>query len=315
MTIQELIERFERGTKRAHVIGGEQAGVVAGLDLEGRLYAVLNGEVLNRVNPEALTGISSQQAYLNPGGDGLWPAPEGTCMGYQYATGGWRVPPGLSGARYRLTQSAANSATLRAEIDLINSRGQGIPVAFQRSVRIEHDANALTMTVVESIEYLGDRELAESEFGLAPWTLAQFDCGPGCEVVFPRVDRSAIWDLYDPSDACRFEQGDGWHTRTDGTMRYQIALGPDVPWIEFRDPQRGLAVRRVAEPPHRGHEYIDIADAPPDTTPGDKGVRYSVYSDTDGFMEIEAAGAQPSRLRPGDVLSVCVTTTYRMAAE
>ena len=111
MTIQELLERFERGTKRAHVIGGEKAGVVAGLDLEGRLYAVLNGEVLNRVNPQALAGISSQQAYLNPGGDGLWPAPEGTCMGYLYATGGWRVPPGLSGARYRLTQSAANSAT------------------------------------------------------------------------------------------------------------------------------------------------------------------------------------------------------------
>ena len=53
---------------------------------------------MNRVNPDAIAGLSTREAYLNPGGDGLWPAPEGTCFGYQYATGDWRVSPGLSSA-------------------------------------------------------------------------------------------------------------------------------------------------------------------------------------------------------------------------
>jgi hypothetical protein len=93
-------------------------------------------------------------------------------------------------------------------------------------------------------------------------------------------------------------------------MRYQIGLDERVEWIEYRDPRRSLRVRRTADALPAGQDYIDIVDAPPTQAPGQRGVRFSVYGDTSGFMEIEAAGGCPARLTPGAVTSVRVTTTY-----
>lgn len=312
MRAQELLRLFAEGHKRCHLVGTEAAGVVAGLDLEGRLYAVLQGEVLNRVNPQALLGTSTRAGYLNPGGDGLWPAPEGSGLGYEYATGHWRVPPGLSGARYWLKEGTDSAATICAEVDLINAAGLGIPAAFERRVAVSAtSANALTMTVVESITYLGERTLSRQQALLVPWTLAQFDCGPGCEVVFPALPERAPWDLYDsPSDHQRRHDGQRWRTRTDGGERYQLGIGPEVDWLEYRDPRRGLVVRRSAEPLPSHLAYIDIADRAPTESPTARQVRFSVYSDPAGFMEIEAAGGAPAELTPGATLAVTVKTTY-----
>jgi hypothetical protein len=147
---------------------------------------------------------------------------------------------------------------------------------------------------------------------LAPWTLCQFDCGADCAVVFPCAQRAAVWDLYaDASDRQRAWGGGQCRTRTDGSQRYQIAADASVPWIEFRDPRRGLAVRRKAGPLPAGQSYIDIRDAVPDVPPGRKGVRYSVYSDPANFMEIEAAGGCPAVMRPNDVMRVAVDTRFR----
>jgi len=308
MKFQELIQLFEKGKKRWHLVGKETAGVVAGLDLEGRLFAVLNGEVLNRVNPDAFLGQSNKEEYLNPGGDGFWPAPEGTCFGYQYGTGTWRVPPGISGARYRVTQSEKNKATIQAEIDLINAQGLGLPTAFERCIRVTAEENGLVITTTERIEYLGSRSLNQEEALLAPWTLAQFDSGPGCEAIFPIVDVSSIWDLYEPSDQQRSLQGQFWHTKTDGSQRYQIGLDEQVDWIEYLDPGKGLRVRRTAEKLPPELSYIDIADKPPEEKPSAKGIRYSVYSDPSLFMELEVAGGCPEKIVPGQVLELTVTT-------
>jgi hypothetical protein len=310
--LSQLLSLFDTAGKKYLLIGNETAGVVAGLDLEGRLFAVLGGRVLNRVNPGAILGQSTRDGYLNPGGDGLWPAPEGTAFGYQYSTGKWRVPPGLTSARYRVAHSAARHAVIRAEVDLVNNAGTGVPALFERAVSVDADAAAMTVTVEERIEYLGTRALSRGECLLAPWTLCQFDCGPGCAVVFPEVDSSAIRYLYEPSGAQRARERGLWRTRTDGSQRYQIGLDSRVDWIEFDDPGRGLRVRRDAAAPARGQTYVDIADAPPNAMPSDKGVRYSVYSDPSRFMEIEAAGGCPETLAPGTVLSLVVTTRYTL---
>lgn len=309
----ELIDLIHRGTRRYHLIGSQEAGIVAGLDLAGRLYAVVNGKIVNRVNPAAFLGQSTQAAFLNPGGDGLWPAPEGTIYGYEYATGAWRVPPGLTGARYLLAEEAADRALIRAEIDLINSQGLGIPTAFERDIRVANDHGALVATVTDRIHYLGPRTLSADQALLAPWSLCQFDSGPGCEVVFPAVDAEAIRDLYDPSDQQRSQSGDLWSTRTDASARYQIGLDARVEWIEFRDPRHGLTVRRTADPLPSDYRYIDIVDAPPDQQPSPHGVRFSVYSDTAGFMEIEAAGGNPETWESGASSEVTHTTTYTLA--
>ncbi len=311
MNGNELIELFKQGGKRCHLVGTAENGVIAGLDLEGRLFTVMNGTVMNRVNPAAVLGITTRAGYLNPGGDGLWPAPEGTCLGYQYGTGNWRVPPGLTGARFLVTEHTANRARIEAEIDLINASGSGVPAIFSRDVSVVSLDNCLTVKVIESIQYIGAKTLNREECILAPWTLCQFDCGPGCEVVFPATGKADVWDLYDPSDECRYVKDGLVHTRTDASQRYQIGIGEAVPWIELRLPHKKLEIKRTAFSLPETLDYIDIADTSPSTRPSDKGTRYSVYSDMNGFMEIEAAGGCPPVIEPGMVLSVEVITEYR----
>ncbi len=310
MKATELLNLFAVSGKRAHLIGNTDHGVIAGLDLEGRLYTVYDNQVINRINPQAISGQSCLGTYHNPGGDGLWPAPEGTSLGYSYATGSWRVPAGIRHARFRVTDSRTNGATIQSETDLINSQGLGIPLLFERNIQIIPKEKELEVVVTESIEYLGSKQLDRDTCLLAPWSLCQFDCGPGCEVVFP-AQKEDVWDLYeDAAPDTRYWEGDLCHTQTDGTRRYQIGLGAQVPWIEYRDPDSKLRVIRQAAPLDAGLGYIDIRDAAPDKLPVQKGVRYSIYNDANGFMEIEAAGGCPEMIRPQTRLSLSISTRY-----
>ena len=99
---QELINLLHQAHRRSHVIGNVENGMIAALDIEGRMFAVLGGRVLNRVIPSSIINRSNKSSHLNPGGDALWPAPEGTCFGYQYNTGKWRVPPSVTGASWEV---------------------------------------------------------------------------------------------------------------------------------------------------------------------------------------------------------------------
>ena len=310
---KHLLKVFDRTGKRTHLVGNYKTGVIIALDMEGRLFTILDGEVLNRVNLDAVVGQSTSGQYLNPGGDGLWPAPEGTTLGYEYVTGAWRVPPGLRSARYLVADKTEDSSTIIAEVDLINNQGFGIPTLFKRQVSIEPEQRAITVNVIESITYIGHRQLSVTECLLAPWTLCQFDCGPGCEVVFPCLDKSGVWDLYAQGKNTEviFEEG-FCRTLTNGLQRYQIAIGEEIPWIEFHDSRSGMVVQRKAGSLPEGQSYIDIRDVSPDISPARKGVRYSVYSDTAGFMEIEAVGGCPGTIMPDAEMKVQVTTRYIM---
>ena len=63
MTAKRLLLLFARAGKRAVQIGDAAAGAIVGLDLEGRWYGVLGGEVVSRVNPEAVPGQSASMAF------------------------------------------------------------------------------------------------------------------------------------------------------------------------------------------------------------------------------------------------------------
>lgn len=313
MNAAELLSAFERAGKMTHIVGNLNAGVIIALNMEGRLFAVKDGIVLNRVNPEAISEKNTHDRYFNPGGDGLWPAPEGTSHGYQYSTGSWRVSPGLRGILYQVIEISKNGATIQGEVDLINNKGYGIPTLFKRKINVGSSKNTLTVKVKESITYIGKSELTNKDCLLAPWSLCQFDSGPDCEVVFPSTSKSSVWDLYDECSAHHRQ----WtktlcRSATDGTMRYQIGMDEKVPMIEFRDHKRGLFVRRSASSLPEVMSHIDIADAPPHEPPSGKGVRYSVYSDTSGFMEIEAVGGCPATIVPGAELSIEITTRFQL---
>lgn len=311
MKISELIKLFEKNSKRYVIAGNKRNGALAGLDLEGRIFCYVNGLVVNRVNVDAINGITDRKGYLNPGGDGLWPAPEGTSLGYEYPTVAWRVPAGLTGAKYKVVSEQKDGVCIAAEVDLINNSGLGIPVIFRRDIRVSSKtAGSTLLTVTESIEYIGKDNLTSRDCRLAPWSLCQFDSSPNAKVIFPLTDASSVWDMYDPSSDRRTIENGICTTKTNGISRYQLGLSPAVPWIEYVYPEKKLKVRRSAGNLPDGQKYIDIIDAPPSVPPSDKQIRYSVYSDASFFMEIEASGGMPDVLTPGTVLSVTVDTEY-----
>jgi hypothetical protein len=310
MTGKELIERMLKAHRRVHVIGTSENGVIAALDLEGRLFTVINGRVLNRVDPSAIEKRTNRSAYLNPGGDTLWPAPEGTCFGYEYGTGKWRVPPAITGAVWEVVEQAENRSVIRAEVDLVNNRQLGIPCEFERQIEIERRGDGLTQHVTEVIRYIGVQTLGSRQFRLAPWSLCQFDSGAGSIVVMPPLADDDVRDLYDSSVPQRGLSGDLYVVDAQTPYRFQLGLGENVPWIEYRS-GTVFRVRRSAGALPAGQRYIDIADAPPGQRPSEQGVKLSVYCDPSGFMEIEACGGCPDSLVPGTELSVRITTDYR----
>ncbi len=308
MTGSELLELLHKAKRRSFVIGTPENGIIVGLDLEGRLFTVLNGQVLNRVVPSAISNHSNKKNYYNPGGDALWPAPEGTCFGYEYATGKWRVPPAITGAVWEVEQSA-NKTVIRAEIDLVNNLQIGIPCEFERHIEFECSGKSLTQNVTEIIRYIGVKTLDMEKFRLAPWSLCQFDVDPESIVIMPPPSAEDIWDMYDSSLSQRRMSGDKYIVDVITDFRFQLGLGANVAWIEYASGEK-FSVKRNAGPLPSGQNYIDIADAPPEQFPSDNGVKLSIYCDPSGFMEIEACGGCPDTLVPGFELSVNIITEY-----
>ena len=71
-------------------------------------------------------------------------------------------------------------------------------------------------------------------------------------------------------------------------------------------------MRRTADAIASHMDYIDIADRPATEPPDPRGVRYSIYSDASGFMEVEAAGGMPAVLEPLSRVAISVTTGYSL---
>jgi len=271
----------------------------------------LNNKVLNRVVPDAILGRSNSKAFLNPGGDALWPAPEGTCFGYEYATGSWRVPPAITGAVWEIVGNSDNYTIIRAEIDLVNNLQKGIPCEFERHINVESGPSFLVQNVTEIIRYIGKRPVERDEFMLAPWSLCQFDSGAMGKVVMPATSADDIWDLYTSSESLHSFSSGHYTIQTDTPERFQLGIGPAVEWIEYTCGNE-FRVRRSAGALPAGQQYIDISDAPPDKLPTERGVKLSVYCDPSGFMEIEACGGSPDILEPGMEMKVDITTEYRL---
>ncbi len=304
MTLAELLQLFRSAGRPALTVSKGPLSAVLAPDLEARIFYSVDGVVVSRVNAAAITGHTTvRTGYLNPGGDGIWPAPEGTCFGYEYGTGAWRVPPSLVNARFEVESQSADTLTVWAEVDLVNARQLGIPCIFRRTVSV---AKGL-FDQRESIEYIGARALSEGEFLLAPWSLCQFDSGPASTALLPAG--FPVRDLYTDTTPLRTTADGVTAIRTSATDRWQVALGPETPQISLRLPEIGWQVTRATAPLPPGQNHIDIADSAPDTAPLPQGIRYSVYNDPSYFMEIEAAGGCAFPLKPHDTLTLDIQTT------
>src|SRR5690606_4590174 len=93
---------------------------------------------------------------------------------------------------------------------------------------------------------------------------------------------------------------------TEGADRFQIGIDQKVPFIEFFDPINNLRVKRESRNLSKSDSYIDISDVQPTIHPTSRGVRYSVYNDDNGFMEIEAAGGCPELIEAGTEMKVTI---------
>ncbi len=318
MTGGELIRVFAQAKRRTCVVGTEKNGVIVALDMEGRLFTVVDGRVLSKVNPEAILARSTKEQFQNPGGDALWPAPEGTRFGYEYATGSWRVPPSVTGAVWTVVSEGENECVVRAEIDLVNNLQVGIPCEFERHIRIERgvsggsEGNILRQRVGEMLRYIGKRTLIGSEFSLSPWSLCQFASSErGVVTMPPPPGKDDIWDMYAPSDDRRGIKDGVYTVRVKTPERFQLAMSGNVPWIRYQN-ESGYTVTRYTEALPPGQRHIDIADAPPDRSSGDKGVSLSVYCDPSGFVELEACGGCTETLENGTELTVNVITEFEL---
>lgn len=313
MQSRQLFAQYEKAGRRFHVVGNEDNGILIALDVEGRIFAFLDGIVLNRVNPDAIAGISTRDAYINPGGDGLWPAPEGSNLGFEYSTGSWRVPPSLTNARWQVLRQDKRSAKAAAEVDLVNASGIGLSFVMSRDMAVSAAPGTLDVTITEGIEYIGTLTYERNQAIVAPWSLCQFDCGADCTLLLPPVPDSEIRDLYNDSSASkRTKTEHGWAVSMETDFRFQLGLSPNVSQLTFIDRKRGFKVHRTAARIAQGLEYIDLADSDFRAPATGQPIRFSAYCDPSGFMEIEAAGGTPDILSLGALSNLTVTTQYTL---
>ena len=89
--------------------------------LQGRIFAELDGEVLHRFDAE-LAEDPSPDDFNNLGGNSLWPAPEGGEFAFNYPADGspWRVQAGINSAVSKLS---ADGTAMSRVIALENRKG------------------------------------------------------------------------------------------------------------------------------------------------------------------------------------------------
>lgn len=310
MNIEELVDISSRCGRRPQVISCGKAAVIATLGMEGRLFYAYNGEVVSLFRRESAENISTAKTgYLNPGGDGFWPAPEGTRFGYEYSTGSWRVPAAIISAQYDVVSQSSDALEIAAEIDLVNNQQLGIPCRFIRKIQVKESDGAAVIEQYDAIEYMGCCELASGTFSIAPWSLSQFTVDKNTIARFgdPGVP---VRDLYQPSKDLLHSDGKIVTMKHDDQNRIQLALPEKSGFVELLLPEKNLQITRTSAPLAANLHPVDIADFPPDADPGEA-VRYSIYNDPSGFMELETVGGCTDDLLPGTVLGVNMTNVIK----
>ncbi len=310
MNIEQFFDLCRHHGRRPVMISSGNAAVVAVCGMEGRLFYCHDGQLVSLFRPEAAENIStSRSGYFNPGGDGLWPAPEGTRFGYEYSTGSWKVPSAVTSAQYEIIAQNSDSLEIAAEIDLVNNQQLGIPCRFSRKVSLRQSGTATVIEQTDSIEYTGVRELADGTFSIAPWSLSQFNVSDSTIARFGDPGE-AIRDLYMPSNDLLTFDGDAVNMRHDSKNRIQLALPETSGFVSLLMPENNLQITRTVAPLPAGQFPVDIADYPPDTDPAGP-VRLSIYNDPSGFMELETVGGCTAGLIPGTILNMSVTNVIK----
>lgn len=296
-----------------------QGSILIPPSLGGRIFCQLNGELVHRLDLEALRHPSPTE-YDNLGGNSLWPAPEGGPFAFNYLPESdvWTVQDGIAKAAPRVVREDEACVRVEKRIVLTNRRGTRLDLNYRRLVwaRTLHpiagllDLEGLTYDTLDAFEPLGDYD-AESVL-LAPWSLEQF---PGAEGILafgqvPENGAALNCDFYgDPGERIVWRP-DHFVFRLGGKERHQIGVrvDHDPRCIGALDVARSLLFVRKARP--QQGTYFNIADNEQTDGPFSTADLYSIFNGGElGFFELETIGAMQTadgRLAASSLLSQTV---------
>ena len=269
-------------------------------ELHGRIFVALEGKVFHNVNPQAFRPSKAGSEFLNPGGDSLWCAPEGTRWGFFYDAGRWRVPEALAKCQYKIVRIEKDRLTIRSSFSLRNALGIEIPLESTRVIRQLAHSKGVGYETRDTLRYLGEKPLSYEDARVVPWTLSQYPASGTTRAFFPFPSGARLKDFYEPFGDRLKMLGESVELDTDGRKKGQIGISPEVPMISFRDSASGLVVTRKSQKFLRTRRYIDIADRPPtEDYNADFPTRYSIYNGDNSILELESCGAMSAILEPG----------------
>jgi hypothetical protein len=274
--------------------------------LHGRLFCQLDGELVHRLDVEAMRQ-PSPDGYDNLGGNSLWPAPEGGAFAFNYPCGSdaWYVQEGICRVVPTVTVTDSLEARVEKRILLENRKGVVLALLYQRRVKVseipisasDYGLHGLCYHTEDTFKPLGKHLTAEVL--LAPWSLEQF---PGADGIIafgkvPTLKESGICgainrNFYgDPGDRIAW-QANGFTFLLGGGERHQIGIrvSAQPQCIGALDPSRSLLLLRRAKT--QAGQYFNIADNDQPEGPFSAEDLYSIFNGGElGFFELETIGA------------------------
>lgn len=271
--------------------------------LQGRIFCLLGGDLVHRLDRDALEGLGGADAltFVNFGGNSLWPAPEGGDYAFFYPPygGDWRVQDGIGVAKSTVLSRSAVGLSAEREISLVNRRGRELRLRLRRSLEV-FEPPAWLRQAGEAVCYAGeDAFIPLGEYGLddfliAPWSLEQFPLSSDC-VAFGKTawPRQAVhFDYYgkpraalrcgESSFAIDLSDSDKWQ------LGVSAAGGPSL--VGVLDRERGFLAMRFSW--REDGLYFNIADNDQPAGPFSASDQMSIFHGGGlGFFELELIGA------------------------
>ena len=99
-TSKSLLKTLLRADPELVRVPSGDGSVLVSPRLGGRIFCSLDDELLHRLNPDSLAAAPAE-TFDNPGGNFLWPAPEGGPFGFNYPRGAeWTVQEDMRESSY-----------------------------------------------------------------------------------------------------------------------------------------------------------------------------------------------------------------------
>ncbi|MFH1903163.1 MAG: DUF6786 family protein [Candidatus Omnitrophota bacterium] len=282
--------------------GEGDSGFCLAPDMGGRVFALVCGRMMHRVNLE--NAANPNQSFNNFGGGNFWPAPEGGKFGFNYRGDEWYVQEAINNQPFEVKSLDRASALIEKEIRLLNRANKIVETRMQRKLAIAplpsllracNLKGFLAYTTEDSFEVLNS--VRPEEGLIAAWTLEQFDATENTVsfCLVERPERTINFDFYEHPGYRIAYHKNGFAYRTDGLKKGQIGIKKDAnPQIVgfFDLEQKVLCIRQNLTKPD-GNLYFNIADNEQPDGPFSAADSYSIFNSGPdvGFFELETIGA------------------------